>query len=481
MTRCLLHREDILSLIEERFERALEQIQSRVFSADNRENEQQQDVIREKHLVLAVALSGGRDSTALLSLAKQYAVKNHVMLWAFHIHHGISSNANHWLAHCRQICQDLDVHFDALKVQVNRQGEDGIEGNARRERYKALEQLCRQHGVSLLLTAHHQNDQVETILMQLLRGTGLAGLAGMDECVLLPYRTPGKKVFLGRPLLNVSRQNLEIWLANQKINFIEDESNHDLRYTRNRIRHQLVPWLSKQFAGCEKRLSMTATHVGSALRLLDQLAQADWRACLGQDDALNIKAVRQLDDDRIDNLLRYWLGHYRIRIPSTAWFYELKKQLLETNYDIKTSFKMDGKIIRKYRDQVTMSEQIMERHPPKSDIAFNWNGEPSIQFRTWYGLLKFELGRTGFDVDWFRGRIFTLKPYYGAAKLKLMGRPSKDLKTLYQEVGISGENRQFLPAIWLDDQLIYAAGIGQAAQYQGKSGNCVQLYWERQF
>lgn len=140
---------------------------------------------------------------------------------------------------------------------------------------------------------------------------------------------------------------------------------------------------------------------------------------------------------------------------------------------------MDGKTIRKYRDKVTMAEQST-RQPPEKAIAFNWNGEPDIQFRTWFGTLVFELGETGFDVDWFRGRIFSLRPYQGNARLKLAGRPSKDLKSLYQEAGISGEERKFLPAVWWEEELIYAAEVGQASQYQGKSGRCVQLKWVRQ-
>ncbi|MBO4789624.1 MAG: tRNA lysidine(34) synthetase TilS, partial [Oxalobacter sp.] len=112
-------------------------------------------------------------------------------------------------------------------------------------------------------------------------------------------------------------------------------------------------------------------------------------------------------------------------------------------------------------------------------LDFNWNGEPSIEFRTWYGILTFELGETGFDVDWFRGRIFSLRPYQGSARLVLQGRPSKDLKSLYQEAGISGQDRRFLPSIWWEDEPIFAAGIGQSAKWAGKSGKCVQLVWKR--
>lgn len=452
-----------MPLIEETFKRALESIQMRV-SFDK---------------PLAVAFSGGVDSTVLLCLAKQYAMEKGIPLWAFHIHHGLSPNADGWLMHCRQTCQRVGVHFDAQKVLVDNRKGTGIEADARQKRYQALGRLCRQHGVPLLLTAHHRNDQLETILMQLLRGTGLTGLTGMADCGALPYQTEGEPVLLGRPLLAISRHILEQWLDQAGMTVIEDESNSDMTYTRNAIRHRLMPLLAEIFPGFEDHLVQTGRHIGSALRLLDEQAKKDLCHCQGLDGGLDMRFVRTLDSDRVDNLLRYWLITHQVRIPSSAWFQELRKQLMSANPDVRTTMEMDGKTIRKYRDKVMVAEQST-RQPPEKAIAFNWNGEPDIQFRTWYGTLVFELGKTGFDVEWFRGRIFSLRPYQGSARLRLAGRPSKELKSLYQEAGISGDDRRFLPSIWWEDELIYASGIGQASQYQGKSGKCVQLKWVRQ-
>ncbi len=452
-----------MPLIAKAFRRALENIQMRVSYKGP----------------LAVAFSGGIDSTALLCLVRQYASERGEPFWVFHIHHGISPNADQWLAHCRQVCKELGGCFDALKIQVNSRHAAGIEADARKKRYQALGSLCRQHGVPLLLTAHHQDDQLETILMQLLRGTGLAGLAGMADCLALPYQQAGEPVLLGRPLLAVSRKTLERWLVQQGIGYVEDESNSDTAYTRNAIRHRLMPLLTAFYPGFEAHLVGTSRHVRSALRLLDRLAAEDLHRCQDTGGALDMGVVRTLDSDRVDNLLRYWLARHQVRIRSSAWFQELRKQLMSVSWDVKTVLEMDGKAIRKYRDKVTMTGQEMRR-PPENVLAFNWNGEPSIEFRTWYGILEFELGETGFDVDWFRGRIFSLRPYQGSARLRLAGRPSKDLKSLYQEAGISGEERRFLPAVWWEEELIYAAGIGQAAQYQGKSGKCVRLAWRRQ-
>ncbi len=455
-----------MSLIEETFERALDNIQTRVFSAQS------------PAMTMAVAYSGGLDSTVLLHLAKRYAERHGSKLFAFHIHHGISANADAWLSHCQETCASFSIAFDSAKVQVDRSSGEGIEADARRKRYQALQALCQKHGVSLLLTAHHRNDQAETVLMQLLRGTGLSGLGGMENCVRLPETVAGHEVYLGRPLLDISRDELESWCAAHQVAHIEDESNTDTKYTRNAIRHRIMPMLAEYFPGFEKRLSATAVHVRAASRLLKAQAEADFQQCIDVRQALDMGVVRTLSAERIDNLLQYWLAHHQVRIPSTAWFHEMRQQLLGTDHDVKTELKMDGKVIRKYRDKVIMTEQTAERQPPERPIQFNWNGEPSIQFRTWYGRLVFELGETGFDLDWLRNRIFTLRPYTGSVQLKVEGRPSKDLKSLYQDAGISGNDRRFMPSIYFEEELIYAAGIGQSAQYIGKSGKCVRLRWE---
>lgn len=460
-----------MSLIEETFERALENIQTRVFSVQKAETRSR------PRLPIAVAYSGGIDSTALLYLAKQYAEQHNQKLYAFHIHHGINPNADTWLTHCQETCEKLAVPFESANVVVDFKSSEGIEADARKKRYQALNALCQKHGVALLLTAHHRDDQAETLLMQLLRGTGLAGLSGMDACVGLSG-TSGNEIHLGRPLLAISKGELESWCAVRQIPHIEDESNSDTKYTRNAIRHRIMPLLAEHFPGFEKRLSSTADHVRTAARLLDVLAEADYRQCAPDGQALDMDIVRALSSDRIDNLLQYWLAQHSVRIPSTAWFQEMRKQLLGESHDVQTELRMDGKIIRKYRNKVTMTEQTAERQPPESPIQFNWNGEPSIQFRTWYGKLIFEEAETGYDLDWLRNRIFTLRPYVGSAVLKVEGRPSKDLKALYQDAGISGNDRRFMPSIYFGEELIYAAGVGQSAQYIGKSGKCVRLRWE---
>ncbi|MDR0934667.1 MAG: tRNA lysidine(34) synthetase TilS, partial [Burkholderiaceae bacterium] len=135
---------------------------------------------------MAVACSGGLDSMVLLHLAHDWALKNNIRLFAFHVHHGLSRMADNWLAHCRESCRQLGIAFDAMKVALDPDDAEGVEAAARRARYTALSEMCQRHGAGLLLTAHHEADQAETVLMQLMRGSGVAGLSGMAMFGALP-------------------------------------------------------------------------------------------------------------------------------------------------------------------------------------------------------------------------------------------------------------------------------------------------------
>jgi len=210
------------------FERALEEILARVVLSDGAS--------------IAVACSGGLDSAVLLHLSAEFFASHpHLYLLplrAFHVHHGLSPNADHWLVHVQNECEQLNLPFAARKVSVISVDEHGPENAARLARYEALSDLCKVHRVELLLIAHHQDDQAETVMLQALRGAGLPGWSGMADLqrdhALLPAT-----VTLARPLLDCSRKQLEQIASERAIAHIIDESNEDSRYKRNAIRHEI--------------------------------------------------------------------------------------------------------------------------------------------------------------------------------------------------------------------------------------------------
>ncbi|WP_353153693.1 tRNA lysidine(34) synthetase TilS, partial [Herminiimonas fonticola] len=176
-----------IAATQSEFERALGEIRTRVSLSGSAAQK------------IAIAYSGGLDSAVLLHLVHAYAQLHQIEIFAFHVHHGLSPNADEWLAHCGQQCAELNIAFDARKVQVGKKEKNGIEEAARLSRYAALGDMCRAHDVPLLLTAHHQDDQAETVLLQLLRGSGVAGLSGMDSANYATDLLGDANLLMGRP------------------------------------------------------------------------------------------------------------------------------------------------------------------------------------------------------------------------------------------------------------------------------------------
>jgi tRNA(Ile)-lysidine synthase len=202
---------------------------------------------------IAIACSGGLDSSVLLQLAHAYAREHGIILYAFHVHHGLSPNADSWLAHCEGSAAALGVAFDHRRVAVEK-GKSGTEAAARKLRYAALGQMCRAHDVRLLLTAHHLDDQAETVLLQLLRGSGPAGLSGMDAANTAAGLLGNDQLVMARPLLPVARTGLEEYAAAHGVAWVDDESNSDPRYARNALRHQVMPVLQQAFPALRSAL-----------------------------------------------------------------------------------------------------------------------------------------------------------------------------------------------------------------------------------
>lgn len=455
--------DDRTASLADAFARAMKLIQSRVFVSASP--------------AIAVAYSGGLDSSALLHLAHRYAHTHGVRLFAFHVHHGISTNADAWLEHCKRECNGAGIAFDARHVSV--QAGDSIEQAARIQRYAALGEMCEVHGVSLLLTAHHQDDQAETVLLHLLRGSGVAGLRGMETLNPAPDLLKTDAV-IGRPLLDVSRAELEAYVAALGIAHIDDESNGDVRYARNALRHSVMPVLARHFPGYAERLGRSAIHAQAAQRLLDQLAVQDLAAC-EEGECLRLAALNALDSDRIDNLIRHWFSVKGVRMPSTAWLAELRQQLLSENEDAQIRVTHPDCEIRCYRARIYMTPRRAANTAENSSIGFGWDGEACIEFAAFGGRLYFDRVKqgTGIDAGWLRGQQLNLHSRRGGEQLKAApDRPTRSLKHHYQALHIPAWERSFLPLVSnASRQLVFAAGIG--LNWRDLPAGDVGLRWER--
>ncbi|HEV7813936.1 MAG TPA: tRNA lysidine(34) synthetase TilS [Janthinobacterium sp.] len=434
---------------------------------------------------MAVAFSGGLDSSALLRLAHAHAQARGIELFAFHIHHGISPNADAWLAHCEAACAELGVVFEARRVTLQKKEKSGTEEAARNSRYAALGQLCREHGVKLLLTAHHQDDQAETVLLQLLRGSGTAGLSGMEAANAAPGLLGNAELVMARPLLPVSRRQLADYVAANHIAYVDDESNEDPRFARNALRHRVMPELAKAFPGFQERFARSAQHAQSAQRLLTELAAQDLAACLDADgEHIDVAQLRLLSADRSYNLLRHWFGRRGLRMPSTAWLAEMLAQLLQARSDAQLLVTHPDCHVRRYRDRLYLTPKLADLdgmrerdddHLPalhKAGLSFAWAGEARIAFPAYGGTLHFDAaaaGEEGIAAAWLREQTLLIDFRKGGERLRLASnRPTRSLKYHYQSFDVPAWERERLPTVSAGSALLFAAGIGMDSYHLGK-------------
>ena len=267
---------------------------------------------------LLVGLSGGIDSVVLLHCLRPIASQRCLQLAGLHVHHGLSPNADAWEAHCRALCEAWGVGLTVARVEVERGSRDGLEAAARRARHAVFAQA---EGDWVVL-AHHRDDQAETLLFNLLRGTGVRGAAAMSEA-------PGR---LLRPLLGIGRDEIETYATENHLRWVEDESNADTTFSRNHLRHQVLAGLERRFPGSGANLAAAARRFGEAQSLLDDLARIDIGGT-ADDFPIEVHLLASLAEPRARNVLRFLLQQRHIGIPSEERLREALRQLTQAAAD----------------------------------------------------------------------------------------------------------------------------------------------------
>ncbi|QWD73462.1 tRNA lysidine(34) synthetase TilS [Polynucleobacter sp. TSB-Sco08W16] len=411
---------------------------------------------------IAVALSGGLDSVVLLdTICKSQAANQNREIYAFHIHHGLQKPADDWLIFCERLAKKYKIHFDFRLLHLNT-GEGNVEARARAARYEALADLCEEYGIEDLLLAHHQNDQAETVLIQLLRGAGVAGLSGMS--VHKHIQAGPSPLMLKRPLLDQSRAELEAYAKQHKLKWIVDPSNQDRKYRRNAIRKDVIPKLEKIQPEAVANLARSASLLSDAQALLDRLALQDGKGILIK-DCLQLKPLLVLyksDLPAANNVLRYWLKMNELVMPSQERLNSWWRDLVAVKVDSQLEWTHDGKAIRLWRDQLQLAPQsggqwIFKTIPTGSKNA----GLPAA----WVKKAQKE------------GRI-TTKARSGSEKLQIKpNSPRKTLKNLFQEGDIPPWQRN-APLLYIDHELIAVAGVGVSYPHLVLTGSRVWPEWQ---
>ncbi|WP_176860997.1 tRNA lysidine(34) synthetase TilS [Cupriavidus sp. YR651] len=411
---------------------------------------------------VAVALSGGRDSVALLhaACAAVAGVSPPARVVALHIHHGLQAQADDWDRFCESLCRDWQVPLVSERVTVQAAAGEGIEAAARRARYEALGRMCRAQGAGLLLFAHHRDDQVETVLLRLFRGTGVAGMAGMPA--QRPLDGQGD-VQLLRPWLEVPRADIDAYCQSQQLQWIDDPSNTDPRYARNALRAQL-PALLQAFPALYGSVTQAAAHFGQAASLLDALAVRELAALAGPGrdpetlSELDLAGLRALPADQADGVLRHWLRDLGAQAPSTARLAAMRAQLIEHDGG-EPAIAHDGLVLRRFRDKVLACHAVLRTAP--APFAFDWQGEARLVVPAWRGALHFTRDDSFGVPDAVLRQPLRLMGRAGGERIVLRpGGPARALKQAFQEAAIPAWRRAYLPLLWSGDTLVMAAGLG---------------------
>ena len=434
---------------------------------------------------IAIAYSGGLDSSVLLDAAVRVAGASRCV--ALHVHHGLSPNADAWLAHCEATARALGVEFDARRVDVARDDVPaGIEAAARDARYRALDAMCAAHGAQSLWLAQHADDQAETVLLQLLRGAGLAGLAAMA-----PVRAVEGGVPRARPLLALLRAQLEQYAYAYGLQWVEDESNEDTRYARNALRHDVMPALAAHFPGFRDALARTAAHAATAQQLLDQLARIDLHDASRDDGrALSHDALVALDDARALNLLRYWMRTLGLPGASTARMADVLRQLRdvrEVGGDHGLRIDHAGRRLRSYRGVVSWDEQgdARESGDAREPAELKWQGEEVWRVPQWRGTFVFAPSEAD-DPDAVPEAVLASAPLVARARSggERMRNPaagiSRTLKNLFQERGVPAWERD-VPLLFIGDTLLFVPriGVNRSAWQASAAAGASNVRWRR--
>ncbi|VWB95973.1 tRNA(Ile)-lysidine synthetase [Burkholderia lata] len=433
---------------------------------------------------VAIAYSGGLDSTVLLDAAVRVAGASRCV--ALHVHHGLSANADAWVAHAEASAARLGVAFESMRVDVPRDSGLGVEATARERRYAALDEMCDRHGAATLWLAQHADDQAETVLLQLLRGAGIAGLAAMAP----RYRPDGASVERVRPLLRLLRAQLERYATQHELAWIDDESNNDTRYARNALRIDVLPALAVHFPGFRDALGRAAQHAAAAQRLLDDLAELDF-AVAARDDgqALSRDALVAFDDTRGANLLRFWMRRLGLPGASAARLANMMRQLRATNVAHALRVDHAGQCLRLYRDVVyweagDSSEPADDgTGSPHPESMLAWDGQEVWHLPGWRGTFVFapaDAGSAGAVPEaLLRGARLAARARAGGERMRTSpGGPGRTLKNLFQERGVPAWQRD-VPLLFAGDSLIYVPRLGVNRDVGSDGGASGDGAWRR--
>jgi tRNA(Ile)-lysidine synthase len=425
---------------------------------------------------LTLGLSGGLDSVVLLEVLCRLARPLGFKLACVHVNHGISPNAQRWAAFCARKCKRLDIPLASHQADLAPYRAEGLEAAARRARYE----IYARQDADFIVLAQHLDDQAETLLLQLLRGAGVKGGAAMP---LLRQQGRGKggrpvrAPAILRPMLALSRQQIEAYARARRLKWVEDESNADIGYDRNFLRHRVLPVLGRAFPAYRATLARAAGHLAEAGLILDQLAEADAKHAVAG-NKLALAGLQGIGVARAKNLVRWLLLQRGGAAPETDRLEEALRQLFNARDDAAVRVALGACELRRYAGHAYL---LPPRADAPAEFQRSWNGKRAWPLPELGGTLHFARTRgAGVDCGRIGERGLSARLRQGGEKLRLQtGGSTRSLKNLLQEARMPPWERERLPLVYCGDTLVAVPGLGVASEWQAKSGDAgYSITWQ---
>ena len=418
-----------------------------------------------------IAYSGGIDSHVLLHvLANHQHLFDEVNIHAVHINHAINSKSDQWAEHCRKECDRLNVRYIAIDVDATPKAGESPEAKARQVRYEAIMRLLKEG--ECLLTAHHQDDQVETLLLQLMRGCGPKGLSAMPL-----YSNLGKSFHI-RPFLNVKREEIHAYAVAHQLKWITDDSNLDIRLDRNFIRHEVVPVLLKRWPSLGLTVSRSARYCAEAVEILEGSAKKILaRINPEKSEYLSIKALKEHSQAEQKNTLRYWFQIRNLGIPSSAQLAQIIEQISIAADDASPVISWENAEVRRYRDQLYAMRKLIS-----FDVKhrYLWDITKPLIIESIGRLVAIPVRGQGVAKKYVNEAPLEVRFRQGGETIQPIGRKeSHSLKKLFQERGIPPWVRERTPLLYIDDQLLAVSDMFSNQQFCADADeNGYIFHWE---
>jgi tRNA(Ile)-lysidine synthase len=411
---------------------------------------------------VCVGFSGGLDSTVLVDLMARHGRETGRAVSAVHVHHGLSPNADAWAAFCERFCAERGIPLTIERVRIDRDSPEGLEAAARAARYA----IYARREEPVVALAHHLDDQAETVLLQLLRGTGLKGVAAMPEMRELP----GSRVQIFRPFLAFARAALLEHAEAAGLEWIEDESNASSVHDRNYVRNDVAPLLDARFPGWREALSRFSRHAAGAQELLDALGRDDAPDAEGRLDfgPEPMFIHRPLADERRANALRSFLERNALPMPASARLQEMTRQIYDARDDAQVRIEHAGVALVRHRNRVYIESRPWDDEPWRVE----WRGQSEVALGGERGHVRFEavVGQ-GIEAARVNAGEWHFGPRAGGERIRLApGQPTRTLKNLLREKSLSQWQRQHFPCLFHDGRLVWMNGVGIAAEYACPEG-----------